>query len=57
MPFTIRPHRRFPVSCPVTYQTGFIQSHCTLWNFSLSGLRFTGGVTLCVEQPVAQSRP
>ena len=25
MPFTIRPYRRFPVSCPVTYQTGLFE--------------------------------
>jgi hypothetical protein len=24
MPFTLRPHRRFPVQCAVTYNAGFI---------------------------------
>jgi hypothetical protein len=25
MPFTVRPHRRFPVYCPVTYQTDLFE--------------------------------
>jgi len=30
MPFTIRPCRRFPVCCPVTYQTGLFEGHGTV---------------------------
>jgi hypothetical protein len=31
MPFTLRPFRRFPVCCPVTYQCGDFESHGTVW--------------------------
>ena len=37
MPFTIRPDRRFPVCCPVTYQCGLFEGHGTVWNLSLAG--------------------
>jgi len=46
MPFTIRPHRRFPVCCPVTYQTGLFEGHGTVWNLSLTGWRFSGNLPL-----------
>jgi len=30
MPFTILPHRRFPICCPVTYQTGLFEGQGTV---------------------------
>ena len=46
MPFLIRPHRRFPVCCPVTYQCGPFEGHGTVWNLSLTGWRFSGNLPL-----------
>jgi len=50
MPFKIRPHRRFPVYCPVTYQTGLFGGHDTVWNLSLTGWRFSGDLPLQVGE-------
>src|SRR5499433_1357884 len=50
MPFTIRPYRRFPVSCPVTYQTGLFEGHGTVWNLSLTGWRFSGNLPLRIGE-------
>jgi hypothetical protein len=49
MPFLIRPSRRFPVCCPVTYQCGDFEGHGTVWNLSLTGLRFSGNLPLLIE--------
>ena len=38
MPFSIRPFRRFPVCCPVTYQCGLFEGHGTVWNLFAHGL-------------------
>jgi hypothetical protein len=51
MPFTIRPHQRFPVLCPVTYHAGLHQGHGTVRNFSLNGWRLSGEVPLRIGQP------
>jgi len=32
MPFSIRPHRRFPVQCSVTYKASSLQGQVTVWN-------------------------
>ena len=50
MPLTIRPHRRFLVSCPVTYQTGLFEGHGTVWNLSLTGWRFSGNLPLRIGE-------
>ena len=50
MPITIRPYRRFPVSCPVTYQTGLFEGHGTVWNLSLTGWRFSGDLPLRIGE-------
>src|SRR5262249_13675155 len=50
MPFTIRPYRRFAVSCPVTYQTGLFEGHGTVWNLSLTGWRFSGDLPLRIGE-------
>ena len=34
MPFLIRPLRRFPVQCAVTYNAGLFQGQGTAWNLS-----------------------
>ncbi len=50
MPFTIRPYRRFPVHCSVTYQTGLFEGHGTVWNLSRTGWRFSGNLPLRVGE-------
>lgn len=42
MPFTIRPFRRFPLCCPVTYHEGLSEGHGTIWNFSCTGWILSG---------------
>jgi len=34
MPFVIRPFRRFPVQCDVTYDAGPFQGQGTVWHLS-----------------------
>ena len=46
MPFTIRPYRRFPVPCAVSYNAGPFQGQGTLWNLSCTGWRFSGDLPL-----------
>ena len=46
MPFSIRPHRRFSLCCPVTYHAGLREGHGIIWNFSLKGWRLSGDVPL-----------
>ena len=55
MPFAIRPHRRFPVCCPVTYHAGLSEGSGTVWNVSLSGWRLSGDLSMCVGQTCAVS--
>ena len=50
MPFLIRPSRRFPVCCPVTYQCGLFEGHGTVWNVSLTGWRVSGNLPLRVGE-------
>jgi PilZ domain len=50
MSFSIRPSRRFPVCCPVTYRCGLFEGHGTVWNLSLTGWRFSGNLPLRVEE-------
>jgi len=50
MSFTIRPSRRFPVCCPVTYQCGLFEGHGTVWNLSLTGWRFSGNLPLRIGE-------
>lgn len=46
MPFLIRPSRRFPVCCPITYQCGDFQGHGTVWNLTCSGGRLSGNLPM-----------
>ena len=50
MPFIIRPYRRFPVHCSVTYNPGPFQGQGTVWNFSVNGWKLSGDVPLRVGQ-------
>lgn len=50
MPFTIRPHRRFPICCPIAYQVGLFEGHGTVWNLSLTGSRFSGNLPLRIGE-------
>ena len=50
MPFSIRPYRRFPVQCAVTYNAGPFQGHGTVWNLSLVGWRFSGNLPLRIGE-------
>jgi hypothetical protein len=50
MPFTIRPFRRFPVHCAVTYRACPLQGQSTVWNLSLYGWKLSGDVPLQVGQ-------
>ena len=46
MPFSIRPHRGFPVQCSVTYNIGPFQGHGTIWNLSYTGWRLSGDLPM-----------
>jgi len=46
MPFSIRPFRRFPVHCSVTYNTGPFQGQGTIWNLSCAGWRLSGDLPM-----------
>ena len=46
MPFTIRPYRRFPVHCGVTYNTGPFHGQGTIWNLSCTGWRLSGDLPM-----------
>ena len=50
MPFSIRPYRRFPVHCPVSYNAGPSQGQGTVWNISVNGWKLSGDVPLRVGQ-------
>ena len=46
MPFVLRPYRRFPVQCSVTYHAGPFQGHGTVWNLSCTGWRLSGDLPM-----------
>ncbi len=50
MPFSIRPFRRFPLCCPVTYHAGLSEGQGIIWNLSVNGWRLSGDVPLRVGQ-------
>ena len=53
MPFSIRPHRRFPISCPVTYHAGLFEGHGMRWNLSVNEWRLSSDEPLRVGQTCA----
>jgi hypothetical protein len=46
MPFVLRPYRRFPVKCSVTYSAGPFLGQGTVWNFSCAGWRLSGDLPM-----------
>jgi hypothetical protein len=46
MPFTLRPYRRFPVHCAVTYNAGPFEGQGTVWNLSSTGWRLSGDLPI-----------
>lgn len=50
MPFTIRPFRRIPLCCPVTYHVEEFEGHGMVWNVSPMGWRFSGDLPLRVGE-------
>ena len=46
MPFSIRPYRRFPVHCAVTYHAGPFQGQGIVWNLSCTGWRLSGDLPM-----------
>ena len=46
MPFSIRPYRRFPVQCSVSYNAGPFQGEGTVWNLSCTGWRLSGDLPM-----------
>ncbi len=50
MAFSIRPCRRSPPHCSVTYYAGPFQGEGTVWNLSLNGWKLSGDVPLRVSQ-------
>lgn len=55
MAFLVRPYRRFPLCCSVTYSLGLRKGHGTVWNFSLSGWRLSGDLPLRVGETCSLS--
>jgi hypothetical protein len=50
MPFSIRPFRRSPEQCSVTYHVGPFQGQGTVWNLSLNGWKLSGDLPLRVGE-------
>ena len=50
MAFSIRPCRRSPTHCSVTYHGGPFQGEGTVWNLSLNGWKLSGDVPLRVGE-------
>jgi hypothetical protein len=46
MPFSIRPYRRFPVQCSVTYYAGLFEGQGIFWNLSVKGWRLSGDLPM-----------
>lgn len=46
MAFVVRPYRRFPIVCPVTYEHGWREGEGIVWNLSPTGWRLSGDLPL-----------
>ena len=53
MPFSIRPFRRFPVQCSVTYNAGPFHGQGTVWNLSCTGWRLSGDLPMRTGEPLS----
>jgi hypothetical protein len=51
MSFSIRPYRRFPVRCAVTYNAGPFQGQGMIWNLSCAGWRLSGDLPMRPGEP------
>jgi hypothetical protein len=51
MSFTIRPFRRFPMQCAVTYNAGPFQGEDIVWNLSCTGWRLSGDLPIRPAEP------
>jgi hypothetical protein len=50
MAYSIRPCRRSPTHCSVTYHAGPFQGEGTVWNLSLNGWKLSGDLPLRVGE-------
>ena len=57
MHFSVRPYRRFPVHCAVTYNAGAFQGQGTVWKLSCSGWRLSGDLPMRPALFFPQSPP
>lgn len=55
MAFVLRPFRRFPVQCPVSYSSGPFNGVGTVWNLSLTGWRVSGDLPMRAGETLALS--
>jgi hypothetical protein len=55
MPFTLRPFRRFPLHCAVTYNVGLFQGKGTIWNLFCTGWRLSGDLPMRPGETVSLS--
>ena len=49
----IRPFRRFPVQCAVTYNAGPFQGRGIVWNLSYTGWRLSGDLLVRPGEPLS----
>jgi hypothetical protein len=57
MPFSIRPYRRFPLQCAVTYNAGPFQGHGTVWNLSWTESKKVEGTIFFLQVSATTSFP
>lgn len=55
MSFSIRPYRRFPVQCSVTYHAGPFHGQDTVWNLSCTGWRLSGDLPMKPRETLSLS--
>ena len=53
MSFSIRPFRRFPVHCSVSYNAGPFQDQGTVWNLSCTGEPLSGDLPMRPEETLS----
>jgi len=53
MPFSIRPSRRFPVQCFVTYNAGPFKGQGTIWNLFCTGWRHSRDLPMRPGDPIS----
>jgi hypothetical protein len=53
MPFSIRPFRRFPLHCSVSYNAGPFQGQGTVWNLPCTGGPLSGDLPMRPEKTLS----